>query len=133
MVPAITDAEKLKRWEENQTKAAAFGTEVPPVAATLPWTDEQFKEFRTVTFSDETGEHWHEQRTRGRWPTIGLLVRHEAKRLGFSAADEKIANIGGVTRIRNQLTAWPHDLPLDSLRANFYHLAKNVHKSRRIV
>ena len=84
-------------------------------------------------FYDETGEHWNERLTRGRWPTVGPPVRHEAKRLGFSDADEKIANIDGATRICNQLTARPRDLPLDGLGPAFYHLAENVRKSRRIV
>ena len=47
--------------------------------------------------------------------------------------DEKISNIDGATRIRNQLTAWPHDLPLDRLGIDFYHQAEHIHKSCRIV
>ena len=48
--------------------------------------------------------------------------------MDFAAADEKIANVDGATRIRNQLEAKPHELGLD-----FYHLAENVYKSWRIV
>ena len=53
--------------------------------------------------------------------------------MNFAAADEKIANVDGATRIRNQLEAKPHELPLDGLGLDFYHLAENVHKSRRII
>ena len=53
--------------------------------------------------------------------------------MNFAAADEKIANVDGATRIRNQLEAKPHELQLDGLGLDFYHLAENVHKSRRIV
>ena len=52
---------------------------------------------------------------------------------GFLAVDEKTANINGATCIRNQLTALQHDLSLDGLGLDFYHLAENVHSSRRIV
>ena len=44
-----------------------------------------------------------------------------------------IANVDGATRIRNQLEAQPRELPLDGLGLDFYHLAENVHNSRRIV
>ena len=76
---------------------------------------ENFKEFQVVVFYDESGKHWHEVLTRGRWHTVGPLVRREARRLNFAAADEKIANVDGATRIRNQLEAKPHELPLDGL------------------
>ena len=68
-----------------------------------------------MTFYDETGKHWHEALTRGRWHTVGALLRREARRLNFAAADEKIANVDGATRIRNQLEAKPRELPLDGL------------------
>ncbi|MGZ0174075.1 MAG: hypothetical protein ACKVHE_31585 [Planctomycetales bacterium] len=60
-------------------------------------------------------------------------MRREAERLGFVAADEKIANVDGASRIRNQLVARPDKLPLDGLGLDFYHVAENVHKNRRLV
>ena len=133
MVPAVTDAEKVKRREAIKRRRQRSGKKCRPLPPRRKGSDEKFKEFKVVTFYDETGEHWHEVLTRGRWHTVGPLVRREARRLNFAAADEKIANVDGATRIRNQLEAKPHELPLDGLGLDFYHLAENVHKSRRIV
>ncbi len=133
MVPAITEAEKVKRREATKQKRQRSGKKCRPLPPRRKGTDEKFKEFKVVTFYDETGKHWHEVLTRGRWHTVGPLVRREARRLNFAAADEKIANVDGATRIRNQLEAKPHELPLDGLGLDFYHLAENVPKSRRIV
>ncbi len=133
MVPTITDAEKVKRRESIKQKRQRSGKKCRPLPPRRKGTDEKFKEFKVVVFYDETGRHWHEVLTRGRWNTVGPLVRREARRLNFAAADEKIANVDGATRIRNQLEAKPHELPLDGLGLDFYHLAENVHKSRRLV
>ncbi len=133
MVPAVTDAEKVKRREAIKRRRQRSGKKCRPLPPRRKGSDEKFKEFKVVTFYDETGQHWHEALTRGRWHTVGPLVRREARRLNFAAADEKIANVDGATRIRNQLEAKPHELPLDGLGLDFYHLAENVHKSRRIV
>ena len=133
MVPAVTDAEKIKRREAIKGKRQRSGKKCRPLPPRRKGTDEKFKEFKAIVFYDETGEHWHEVLTRGRWHTVGPLVRREARRLDFAAADEKIANVDGATRIRNQLEAKPHELPLDGLGLDFFHLAENVHKSRRIV
>ena len=133
MVPTITDAEKVKRRTAIKQKRQRSGKKCCPLPPRRKDTDEKFKEFKVVTFYDETGKHWHEALTRGRWHTVGALVRREARRLNFTAADEKIANVDGATRIRNQLEAQPRELPLGGLGLDFYHLAENVHTSRRIV
>ena len=133
MVPAVTEAEKVKRREAIKQKRQRSGKKCRPLPQRRKGTDEKFKEFKVVVFYDESGKHWHEILTRGRWHAVGPLVRREARRLNFAAADEKIANVDGATRIRNQLEAKPHELPLDGLGLDFYHLAENVHKSRRIV
>jgi hypothetical protein len=133
MVPTVTDAEKVKRREAIKRTRQRSGKKCRPLPPRRKGSDEKFKEFKVVTFYDEIGQHWHEVLTRGRWHTVGPLVRREARRLNFAAADEKIANVDGATRIRNQLEAKPHELPLDGLGLDFYHLAENVHKSRRIV
>jgi len=133
MVPTLTDAEKIKRREAIKRKRQRSGKKCRPLPPRRKGSDEKFKEFKVIVFYDETGKHWHEVLTRGRWHTVGPLVRREARRLNFAAADEKIANVDGATRIRHQLEAKPHELPLDGLGLDFYHLAENVHKSRRLV
>ena len=133
MVPAVTDSEKIKRREKIKQRRQRSGKKCQPLPPRRRGTDEAFKEFKAIVFYDEAGEHWHERLTRARWSGVGPLVRREAQRLGFAQADEKIANVDGALRIRNQLTAIPHKLPLDGLGLDFYHLAENVHKSRRVV
>lgn len=133
MVPAITDAEKIKRRNAIKRKRQRSGKKCRPLPPRRRGTDEAFKEFKAIVFYDESAEHWHERLTRSRWPQVGPLVRREARRLGFARASEKIANVDGAVRIRNQLEARPDKLPLDGLGLDFYHLAENVHKSRRLV
>ena len=89
MVPTtITDAEKVKRRTAIKRKRQRSGKKCRPLPPRRKGTDEKFKEFKVVTFYDETGKHWHEVLTRGRWHTVGALVRREARRLNFAAADE---------------------------------------------
>ena len=66
-------------------------------------------------FYDESGEHWHESLRYCRRFEAGEIVRHEAARLQFSSADERVANVDGADWIREQLEADPEDLPLDGL------------------
>ena len=47
----------------------------------------------------------------------------------FDLADEKVGNVDGSPWIRNQVQR--RSLPLDDLGLDFYHLAENVHKTRR--
>ena len=98
MVPAIMDSEKRKRRAAIKLKRQRSGKKCRPLPPRRPGTDEAFKEFKAITFYSESGDHWHECLTRLRWSGVGPLVRREAKRLNFAAADEKIANVdGGVT------------------------------------
>lgn len=48
-------------------------------------------------------------------------------------AQVRIANVDGADWIRAQLTERPHELPLDGLGLDFYHLSENVHRCRRTV
>jgi hypothetical protein len=121
MVPAITDAEKVKRRNTIKAKRQRSGKTCRPLPPRRPGTSEAFKEVKAVVFYDEHGKHWHERLTRSRWPNVGPLVRREAERLGFANADENIANFDGALRIRNQLVARPDKLPLDGLGLDFYH------------
>ena len=76
MVPTtITDAEKVKRRTAIKRKRQRSRKKCRPLPPRRKGTDEKFKEFKVVTFYDETGKHWHEVLTRGRWHTVGALVR----------------------------------------------------------
>lgn len=133
MVPLVTDEEKVKRRQRVREKRRQSGKKGRPLPPRRPGANQPFKEFKTITFYDEHGEHWHEVLSRKTRTQIGAVVRREAERLGLRFADEKIANVDGAPWIRDQLTERPDQLPLDGLGLDFYHLSENVHRCRREV
>jgi hypothetical protein len=133
MAPLITDTEKIKRRQKIKQKRQRCGKKCRPLPPRRKGSDLAFKEFKVIVFYDEHGDHWHEALSRGRRHTVGTLVRREAKRLNFAAADQRVANVDGASWIRHQLEEQPHALPLDGLGLDFYHLAENVHRCRRKV
>jgi hypothetical protein len=133
MVPVIGEHEKSVRREKVAAKRTAQGKSLEDLPPRREGCDEAFKEFKTAVFYDETGEHWHEVLRYCRRFEAGDIVRHEARRLQFSSADERVANVDGADWIREQLQADAEGLPLDGLGLDFYHLSENVHKCRREV
>lgn len=133
MVPLVTEAEKAKRRKGVREKRQRSGKKCRPLPPRRKGANRPYKEFKTITFYDEHGEHWHEALSRKLRTHAGAVVRREAERLGFGDADEKIANVDGATWIQNQLTERPDRLPLDGLGLDFYHLSENVHRCRRAV
>jgi hypothetical protein len=133
MVPLITEAEKVRRRTAVRQKRQRRGKKCRPLPPRRRGADRSFKEFKTVVFYDEAGRHWHEVLSRRPRKRIGAVLRREAQRLGFAEARERIANVDGADWIRAQLTERPHELPLDGLGLDFYHLSANVHRCRRTV
>ena len=133
MVPAIGEHEKAARREKVEAKRTARGKPLDDLPPRRTGCDEAFKEFKTIVFYDETGEHWHESLRYCRRFEAGDIVRREAARLQFSTADERVANVDGADWIREELQADPQALPLSGLGLDFYHLSENVHKCRREV
>ena len=133
MVPLVTEAEKVKRREKVVQKRRESGRRLQPLPARRPGADRAFKEFKTLVFYDEHGEHWHERLWRGSRRNVGPVLRREANRLGFARADERVANVDGASWIRQRLEERPDQLPLDGLGLDFYHLGENVHRCRRAV
>lgn len=133
MVPLVTEAEKVKRRQTVRQKRQRCGKKRRPLPPRKRGADQSFKEFKTITFYDEHGRHWHEVLSRKSRPQIGALVRREAQRLGFRFAQQRIANVDGASWIKTQLTERPDQLPLDGLGLDFYHLSENVHRCRRRV
>jgi hypothetical protein len=131
MVPLVTDAEKVRRRTHVRQKRQRRGRKCRPLPPRRHGADRPFKEFKTVVFYDEHGRHWHEVLSRRPRKRMGALLRREASRLGFARADERIANVDGADWIRTQLMERPHELPLDGLGLDFYHLSENVHRCRR--
>ena len=133
MVPVVTDAEKVKRREKVVQKRRSSGRRGVPLSPRTQGAKESFKEFKVVTFYDERGAHWHEAFSSDSRTRLGSLIRREARRLQFSAAAERIANVDGASWIRDRLVESQHEMRLDGMGLDFYHLSENVHKARRRV
>ena len=133
MVPLVTEAEKVKRREKAVKKRRESGRRQKPLPARQPGADRPFKEFKTIVFYDEPGEHWHERLWRGSRRNVGPVLGREAERLGLARADERVANVDGASWIRERLEERPYQLPLDGLGLDFYHLSENVHRCRRAI
>ena len=134
MVPVVTDAEKHKRREKTVAKrriAARKGRRQLPLPPRQRGADLPYKEFKTITFYDESNEHHHVLLSRARRTQVGPLLRREATRLKFHEADERIANVDGASWIPPQLE--DAQLQLHGCGLDFYHLAENVHATRRRV
>ena len=131
MVPLVTESEKVKRRKKVCEKRRLVIRKLSPLPPRKPGADLPFKEYKVIVFYDEHGKHWHQTFSRCKRTSVGVLIRRDAKRLGFSKADEKVANVDGATWIRNQLQERPDQLPLDGLGLDFYHLSENVHRCRR--
>jgi hypothetical protein len=134
MVPIITDAEKRKRREKVVQKrrvAEQAGKRHRPLPPRRVGADQSFKEFKTITFYDETNDHRHIVLSRSKRTQVGSILRREGARLKFREADERIANVDGASWIPPQLE--DAELRLNGVGLDFYHLSENVHKARRRV
>ena len=131
MVPLVTDEEKKKRRQKIKEKRRRGGKKAKPLPPARPGSDQQYKEFKIVAFYDETQEHRLVVGTKGDCTQAGRLMRQQAARIHLDQADEKVGNIDGSPWIRNQIER--QNIPLDALGLDFYHLADNVKKARRLV
>jgi hypothetical protein len=131
MVPLVTDEEKKKRRQKIKQKRRRRGKKAKPLPPARPGSDQKYKEYKIVAFYDDTQEHRLVAGTKGDCTEAGRLMRQQAARIHLDQADEKIGNIDGSPWIRNQIER--QNLPLDALGLDFYHLADNVKKARRIV
>lgn len=109
--------ESLKEQTEGYLKAVMEAVNLAPDGQWIAGSEEQVRDLSEDFRRLEAGE----------------VVRHEAQRLQFSSADERVANVDGADWIREQLRADAEALPLDGLGLDFYHLSENVHKCRREV
>jgi hypothetical protein len=130
-VPLVTDAEKQGRRQKVKQKRRRRGRKCRPLPKARPGADQRYKEFKIVTFYDETQEHRHVSITQGDHEVAGKLMRRDACLLRLDRADDKVAIVDGAEWIRNQIEG--QSLPMDVIELDFYHLAENVHKARRVV
>lgn len=131
MIPVITDAEKQKRRDVVKQKRRRCGQKRRPLPPRRRGADQSWKEMKVAYFYSEDLKHQHVAATTQNHEAAGRLLRREADRLGFSTADERVANVDGATWIREQYHL--HFAELDGLGLDFYHLSENVHRARRAV
>lgn len=131
MVPMVTEAEKQQRRKQVRQKRRRRGKKARPLPPSKPGADQRYKEFKIITYYDETQKHRLVCGTRGDHQVAGRLMRHQAARIRLDRADEKVGNVDGAPWIRNQVER--QSLPLDALGLDFYHLSEHVHEARRAI
>jgi hypothetical protein len=130
-VPLVTAAEKRARRSKVKAKRRRRGRKCRPLPRAKAGADQSYKEFKIVTFYDDTQEHRLVSVTRGDHEVAGRLMRRDAARVGLDRADDKVAVVDGADWIKNQIQR--QSLPVDAIGLDFYHLADYVHKTRRAV
>ena len=131
MVPHVTEKEKRTRRERIKAKRRRCGKKRRPLPKAKAGADGPFKEFKIVTLYDDAAEHRLVSVTSGDCEQAGRLMRRDAGRVGLDKADDKVGVVDGSDWIKNQIKR--QSLPLDALGLDFYHLAENIHKARRVV
>jgi hypothetical protein len=130
-VPLVTDAEKQARRAKVKQKRRRRGRACRPLPRARRGADQRSKEFKVVTYYDQAQEHRLVSVTRGDHNAAGALMRRDAGRIRLDQADDKVALVDGAPWIINQIEG--QSLPIDDIGLDFYHLADNVHKARRVV
>ena len=130
-VPVVTDAEKRARRTKVKATRQRRGRKCRPLPRAKAGADQGYKEFKIVTFYDDTQEHRLVSVTRGDCAVAGRLMRRDAGRVGLGRAGDKVAVVDGADWIKNQIGR--QSLPVDAIGLDFYHLADYVHKTRRAV
>ncbi|MDY3556074.1 hypothetical protein R5W24_005237 [Gemmata sp. JC717] len=129
MVPTVTDAEKKPRRTRIKAKRQRRSRRSRPLRRSKVGSDGPYKEFKIVTFYDAACDHRLVAATRGDCEQAGRLIRRDAGRVGLDKVDDKVGVVDGSDGIKNPIGR--HNLPLDDLGLDFYHLAENVHKAKR--
>jgi hypothetical protein len=131
MTPMVTQTEKTKRREAVKQKRSRRGRRSRPLRRAKAGADQRYKEFKIVTYYDEPLTHRIVFGTRGNHEEAGRVMTRLAKQIDLPSAQEKVGNVDGAPWIRNQIEG--RKLGLDALGLDFYHLAEQVHKARRVV
>jgi hypothetical protein len=125
----ITDAEKKLRRAGARARRRHLQHKPRPLPLRKTGSDQRYKEFKLVTFYDESHEHRLVSVTRHNHCAAGRLMRRDGARAGFFDAQERLGVIDGGPWIINQIKA--QSLPMTAVSLDFYHLAENVHKAKR--
>ncbi|HVX57309.1 MAG TPA: hypothetical protein VHA37_06250 [Candidatus Saccharimonadales bacterium] len=130
MVPLITDGEKKKRREKVRQKRQRSGRRCRPLPPRKEGADQQYKEFKVVTFYDENQEHRYVNATSGDHSVAGRMMQRMALQIDLKKAEEKIGNVDGSPWIRNEIEFYGL---VDAVGLDYYHLRDNVQKTRLVV
>src|SRR3954464_6424535 len=130
-VPLVTQAEKDARRAQVKAKRRRCGKKCRPLPRARAGADQRYKEFKIVTYYDDTQDHRLVSVTRGDHEVAGRLMRRDGGRVALDRADDKVAVVDGADWIKNQMTK--QSLPLDDIGLDFYHLADYAHKTKRAV
>lgn len=130
MVPLITDGEKQKRRAKVRQKRQKSGRRCRPLPPRKAGADQQYKEFKVVTFYDENQTHRYVNATSGDHSVAGRMMQRMAVQIDLKTAAEKIGNVDGSPWIRNEIEFYGL---VDALGLDYYHLRDNVQKTRLVV
>jgi hypothetical protein len=131
MAPLVTEQEKAKRREKVKQKRQKRGKKAKPLPAARKGADGPWKEFKTVVFYSEDMKRRLVSVTKGDCEAAGQLMRRDAGRIGFAGADERVGNVDGGPWIIGQIRR--RQMPMTATGLDFFHLAENVHRSRRVM
>ena len=120
MVPLITEQEKSKRRRGRKRRRKGL----PPRHRIRRGSDQSYKEFKILTFYDQSHEHQYAVGTSGDHKVLGRLMRREARKLRLDQADLAYSVCDGADWIRRQYRL---QLPmLDDNVLDYYHLRDHV-------
>jgi hypothetical protein len=129
--PLVTEAEKKKRREQVLCKRRLCRKNRPALSPRKRGANQRYKEFKAVMFYDHTMDHRLVSVTLKDCDEAGRLMRRDAGRIGFGAADYRVGNIDGGPWIIGQIHK--RHMPMTATGLDFFHLSENVHKARRAI
>jgi hypothetical protein len=136
-VPVITDVEKRKRYDKARQRRRKLNA--------MPWSqgvkrpalrrhrgaDQPYKEFKIVTFYDQSRQHRLVSVTRHNHRHAARLMRKGAVLIKLKQAKEQAAIVDGASWIAHRIA--DSGVGIRQVCLDFYHLSENVHKARREV
>jgi hypothetical protein len=122
LVPLVTETEKQKRRQKVRSRRPRGVRRKRQ--RRVRGADQGYKEFKIVTFYDQTRTHQYAAGTAGNHEMLGRLMAREAEKLRFDEAQERITVTDGAEWIRRQIDRrlWP----LDAMVLDYFHLAEHV-------
>ena len=120
MVPLVTEQEKAKRRRRRKRRRKGLSRR----RRIRRGSDQHYKEFKILTFYDQSHEHQYAVGTSGDHEVLGRLMRREGRKLRLDQADLAYSVCDGADWIRRQ---YGLQLPmLDDNVLDYYHLREHV-------